>query len=126
MIIESMIERITFVKDIITNSPYFFEAPVEYDETVIAKRWKENSAELLEQLKEEYLKIEAPVKEDYENALRKVADANEVSAGKIIHPLRLAVSGVGGGPGLFDITAIIGKDETVRRIESAIKKIKIG
>ncbi len=126
MIIESMIERITFVKDIITNSPYFFEAPVEYDETVIAKRWKENSAELLDQLKEEYLKIEAPAKEDYENALRKVADANGVGAGKIIHPLRLAVSGVGGGPGLFDITAIIGKDETVRRIESAIKKIKIG
>ncbi len=124
MIIESMLERITFVKDIITGSSYFFEAPKEYDETVIQKQWKENSADLLKQLKAEYEKINDPVKEDYEKSLRTVAEKNEVGAGKIIHPLRLAVSGVGGGPGVFDITNIIGKEETIKRIEAAIEKIK--
>ncbi|MDP3682687.1 MAG: glutamate--tRNA ligase, partial [Ignavibacteria bacterium] len=64
-------------------------------------------------------------KEDYENALHKVAEESGVKNAAIIHPLRLAVSGVSGGPGLYDIFFILGKEETIKRINIALEKIKV-
>ena len=63
-------------------------------------------------------------KEDYETALKKVAESESAGVGKLIHPLRLAVSGVGGGPGVYDILVIIGKEKTISRINKAIAEIK--
>jgi len=62
---------------------------------------------------------------DYENALKEVASEYDVGVGFLIHPLRLAVSGMSEGPGVFEILFIIGKEETLRRINSAVEKIKI-
>ena len=53
--------------------------------------------------------------------VRKYAESKELSAGKLIHPLRLAVSGVGMGPGLFELFEVIGKDEVINRIEKALE-----
>lgn len=123
-IINAMRERVNFVKEYLTNSNYFFEEPAVYDEEVIKKRWKEDSANLLQKLNIEFSTLENPVKEDYEIALKKVAETESVGVGKLIHPLRLAVSGVGGGPGVYDILVIIGKEKTVSRINKAIAEIK--
>ncbi len=124
-VIEAMKERVSFVKDYLEKSPYFFEAPEEFDESVISKRWKDNSFELLKKLNEKFMKLENPGKDDYENALKETATELGVGKGDLIHPLRLAVSGIGGGPGVFDITDILGKDETIKRINNAIEKISI-
>ena len=64
-------------------------------------------------------------KHEFETALHKVAEEESVGSGKIIHPLRLAVSGMGEGPGVFDIVEIIGAEETLKRINSAINSIKL-
>jgi len=124
-VIEAMKERVSFVKDYLEKSPYFFEAPEEFDESGISKRWKDNSFELLKKLNEKFMKLENPGKDDYENALKETATELGVGKGDLIHPLRLAVSGIGGGPGVFDITDILGKDETIKRINNAIEKISI-
>jgi len=123
-VIEAMRERVSFVKEFIEKSPYFFEAPSEYEEAVIAKRWKENSSELLQKLIDKFEGIDNPTKEDYENALKKTAEENGVGNGALIHPLRLAVSGVGAGPGVFDIVDILGKDESIKRMKRAVNSIK--
>lgn len=122
-VIEAMKERVIFVKEFITNGFYFFEDPQEYDEAVIKKRWKEDSADLLSKLIDKFAALNNPGKEDYEQALKKTAEELNVGNGKLIHPVRLAVSGVGGGPGLYDILTIIGKEKTIARLKAALNKL---
>ena len=125
LIIEAMKPRTTFVKEFITNCTYFYEAPEEYDETVVNKRWKEDSAEQLIALRDNISKLINPSKEDYEKALNETAEKLEIGKGKLIHPLRLALSGVGIGPGVYDLVYIIGKEESIKRIDTALDKLKL-
>ncbi|WKZ68127.1 MAG: glutamate--tRNA ligase [Melioribacteraceae bacterium] len=124
-VIESMKERVTFVKEFIEKSYYYFERPISYDESVIQKRWKEETPQQLIAFRDEIQKLENPTKEDFENALRTTAEKLDVGAGKLIHPVRLAVSGTGQGPGVFDLLFILGKDEVIDRINIALEKIKV-
>ena len=123
-VIQAMKERVSFVKEYLTKSPYFFKAPDSYEEQNLKKRWKEDSAELLFKLKESFEKLTNPSKEDFENALDEVATKLNVGKGKLVHPLRIAVSGIGEGPGVYDIVSIIGEEETLSRIETALNKLK--
>ena len=123
-VIEAMKERVSFVKEYIEKSPYFFEAPSSYEEAVVAKRWNDNSSDLLKKLTEKFEKLKNPSKEDYENALKETAQENGAGNGDLIHPLRLSVSGMGAGPGVFDIVDILGKEESVKRMKKAITSIK--
>ncbi|HKI77596.1 MAG TPA: glutamate--tRNA ligase [Ignavibacteriaceae bacterium] len=122
-VIEAMKERVSFAKEFLTNGFYFFEEPVEYDENVKKKRWKEDSSEHLKKLLEKFSQLTSATKEDFETALRSTAEELNIGTGKLIHPVRLSVSGVGGGPGLFDLLVIIGKEKTISRIERAINKL---
>lgn len=120
LIIEAMRERVSFIKEYIDNCPYFYEEPQTYDQAVIAKRWKEDSADLLIKFSKKIEALENPIKEDYEKALEQVAEENNVGKGKLIHPIRLAVSGVGIGPGMFDLLYILGKEKVLTRIQKAL------
>jgi len=123
LIIEAMRERVSFVKEFIEKCPYFYERPTAYDEAVIKKRWKDDSKELLLEYVSRLKEIENPQKEDYEKILVAIAEEREIGKGRLIHPLRLAVSGVGIGPGVYDLLFILGKDEVINRIETALTKI---
>ena len=123
-VIEAMRERVSFIKEYLEKSPYFFEAPVSFEEETIKKRWKDDSADLLKKLSEKISSLENPYKEDYEAALKSTAEELQIGNGKLIHPLRLAVSGMGSGPGVFDIVDIIGQKETLDRINFAVETIK--
>lgn len=122
-VIAAMRERITFVRDVVEKSPYFFQPPDQYDPDVVKKRWKPTTPHTLKKLAEEFSHLTNPQKEDFETALKSAAASSGIGAGELIHPLRLAVSGVGAGPGLYDILSIIGKDETIRRINTAIERV---
>ena len=122
-VIEAMKERVSFVREFIENCPYFYERPTDYDPNVVKKRWKDDSAELLNEFVRKIESLENPTKEDYEHALAEIAEEREIGKGRIIHPLRLAVSGVGIGPGVFDLVYILGKDEVIERIKIALEKI---
>jgi len=124
MVIEVMKERVSFVSEYLTKSHYFFESPKEYEQASVVKNWKPETPEQLTKLIESFILLENPVKEDFELALTKVTEELKVGKGKLIHPLRLALSGQSTGPGVFDIMFILGKEEVIKRIDSAINKIQ--
>ena len=124
-IIEAMKPRVEFIGEFITKCPYFYEPPTEYDGKVIKKRWKDDSPALLKMLRDKIEELENPKKEDFEKILTQISEEQNVGKGRLIHPVRLAVSGTGTGPGVYDLLFILGKDECVKRIDRAIEKIKL-
>jgi len=118
-VIEAMKPRVSFVKEFISNCAYFYEDPETYEEASVKKGWKPQSSGILKKFAEKISVLENPAKEDYEAALKSTAAEMSVGNGAVIHPLRLAVSGVSGGPGIFDICFILGKDRTLSRIRKA-------
>lgn len=122
-VIEAMKERVSFVKEFIDNCTYFYEAPTEYEQKSVEKYWKPETPAQLKKLNDEFSKLSNPTKENFEQALVKVSEELNVGKGKLIHPLRLAVSGQSTGPGMFDLLFILGKDEVIRRIETALAKL---
>ncbi len=122
-IIEAMKERISFVKELIDNCTYFYEAPTSYDEKIVKKRWKDDSVKLLTEFIEVVKQMPSNEKDEWEKALKSTVEKNEVGFGRLIHPVRLAVSGVGVGPGAYELLQIIGKEEVINRIEKALVEI---
>lgn len=123
LIIEAMKERVTFVHEFISSCRYFYEEPTEYEQKAIEKNWKDDTPNHLLKLKYKFEQLNNPTKEDYEHSLAKAADELKIGKGKLIHPLRLAVSGQSTGPGMFDLLFILGKDEVIKRIDKAIFNI---
>jgi glutamyl-tRNA synthetase len=124
-VIKAMKERVSFVNEFLSKSPYFFDSPSDYEQNAISKNWKEETPNHLKKLAQAFDYFVNPVKEDYEQALASVARELNVGKGKLIHPLRVAVSGMSTGPGVFDILVILGKEEVIKRIYKAIESIKI-
>lgn len=122
-VIDAMRERVNFVHEFLKNGFYFFEAPSEYDTKSKEKNWEPETPNQLQKLADAFNSFENPSKENYEEALGKLAEELGIGKGKLIHPLRLSVSGVSGGPGVYDILVILGKDEAVNRIKTAIENI---
>ena len=124
-VISTMKERVSFVREYLTKSSYYFQAPQNYEEQNLKKRWKEDSVELLKKLNENFSHLQNPSKEDFEKALDDTANKLNIGKGKLIHPLRIAISGIGEGPGVYDIISVLGKEETISRTNKAIEKIKL-
>jgi len=122
-VIHAMIERVNFLSEFITKSFYFFIAPTEFEETSRLKNWKPETPNHLQRLCDNFENVLNNTKEEFEVSLAKTSEELGIGKGKLIHPLRLAVSGVSGGPGIYEILEIIGKEETVNRIKSAIEKL---
>jgi glutamyl-tRNA synthetase len=122
-VVEAMRERVTFIGDFLEKSPFFFHPPESYDQETVGKRWKAESPDHLRALAKAFSGLESQQPGDFEAALLKTAEQSQIKKSDLIHPLRLAVSGMGVGPGLYDILAILGRDETVRRIDRAIERI---
>lgn len=118
---ELMQERIDFTSELGESSTYFFEDPGEYDPDGVKKRWKDDSAELLRLYADRLEATDSSDPEELERILRELAEERGVGAGRIIHPTRLAVSGVTFGPSLFHMMEVIGKDACVRRIRRAVE-----
>lgn len=122
-VIRAMRERVTFVRDFLEKSPYFFEAPSSFESEALRKRWKKETPGQLETLAGEFSHLDRPGAQEFEQALQKVAGSLGVANGVLIHALRLALSGVSGGPGVYEILEILGKEESLRRIRTAIETI---
>jgi glutamyl-tRNA synthetase len=116
-------ERAIFVADFWELSSFFFVAPTEYDAKASKKNWKEDTSELMQELISIISSIEDFTSEQTEKEIKEWISEKEIGFGKVMQPLRLSMVGKLAGPHLFDIIAMIGKEETVHRIKNAIKKL---
>ncbi|MGR7812756.1 glutamate--tRNA ligase [Lacinutrix undariae] len=110
-------ERATFVSDFWDLTHFFFVTPETYDEKASKKALKEGTKELMEQLVAIISPIEDFEVETLQTEIKGWITKNEISFGKIMMPLRLALVGALQGPDVFDIMYMIGKNETIKRIE---------
>jgi len=117
-------ERAEFVKDLWEQSYFFFEAPKEYDAKVVKKRWKEHTPALMADLKTLLENIEDFTSSNVELIVKQWISDKELRMGQILNAFRLCIVGAAKGPHLFDITEIIGKTETLERLQRGINQIK--
>ncbi|MHB2017962.1 MAG: glutamate--tRNA ligase [Candidatus Xenobia bacterium] len=122
-IIELMKERVTLLPDFVLSCPYFYADPESYDADAVKKRWKDDAPGLIEACLPAYEGLSQWTAIFLEEATRKLAGQRNVSAGKLIHPLRLAVSGMSNGPGLFELLEVLGRDTVLRRLRRALERL---
>ncbi|WP_108821531.1 glutamate--tRNA ligase [Dysgonomonas sp. Marseille-P4361] len=117
-------ERVNFVKELWEQSYFFFQAPTSYDEKVVKKRWKEESPAQMNELAEVIQGIDDFSSHNQETIIKEWIEAKGYHLGNIMNAFRLAIVGESKGPHMFDITAVIGKEETIKRLHKAIEEIK--
>ncbi|MCF6348310.1 MAG: glutamate--tRNA ligase [Flavobacteriaceae bacterium] len=113
-------ERATFVSDFWELSNFFFEAPTSYDEKASKKVWKEATPLVMKELIVVLETVDDFSSQNIETVIKEWITTKEIGFGKVMQPLRLSLVGAMKGPHLFDIIALIGKEETIKRIENAI------
>ena len=120
---EQLKERATFVKDMWEEGQYYFSAPTTYDEKTIRKKWKEDTPKYVSELKDKLAELADFTPENIEIAFKKYLEENELGMGRLLPAFRVCLTGLGMGPSLFDIASLLGKEETIKRMETALEKI---
>jgi glutamyl-tRNA synthetase len=115
-------ERAIFVTDFWELGSYFFVSPTSYDEKALKKAWKEDTAEIIEKLIQLVSETSDYTKENVQDNIKGWITSNEIGFGKVMQPFRIALVGSLQGPDVFDISAFIGKEETVKRLQSLLAK----
>lgn len=117
-----MKERATFVQDLL-NDNYLFVAPSEYDEKTLRKKWKENTPEIIEELKSILESISDFTSTNIETEFKAFLERKELGFGAVLPGFRLLVTGAGMGPSMFDICSLLGKEETLNRINIGLERV---
>ena len=120
---EQLKERATFVKDMWEEGKYYFAAPTSYDEKTIRKKWKEDTPKYVSELKDKLSVLSDFSSENIEVEFKDYLEENELGMGRLLPAFRVCLTGLGMGPSLFDIASLLGKEETIKRMETALEKI---
>ena len=123
-VVHMMKDRVSFVKELWPLCSFFFIPPTEYDEKTVKKRWKEDSAQVMTELAEVLEGINDFSVEGQESVVMAWIEQKGYKLGDVMNAFRLALVGIGKGPGMFDISAFLGKEETLRRLRRAIEILK--
>ena len=123
-VVSLMKDRVSFVRELWDLCSFFFLPPTEYDEKTVRKRWKEYSAQQMTELAEVLEGIDDFSVEGQEPVVMKWVEDKGYKLGDIMNAFRLALVGIGKGPGMFDISAFLGKEETLRRLRRAVEVLK--
>ena len=116
--------RANFINDLWEQARFFFIAPEEYAEKDIRKRWKEETPAIMEELTRILLSLDDFSSQAAEPVVLDWITTKGYHMGNVMNAFRLAVVGECKGPHMFDITELIGRDETIRRITRAVERIK--
>ena len=123
-VVSMMKDRVNFVKELWPLCSFFFIPPAEYDEKTVRKRWKPDSAQMMTELAEVLESIDDFSVEGQEKEVKAWIEQKGYKLGDVMNAFRLALVGIGKGPGMFDISAFLGKNETLRRLRRAIAVLK--
>jgi glutamyl-tRNA synthetase len=116
-------ERAFLLPELWEQSWFFFTRPGSYDEKVLRKVWKEDTAELIGEVRSLLESTKSFVKDSLEPAIKNLVSKREIGFGKVMNPLRLVLVGSNLGPGLVDMMEVLGKDEVLLRIDRGLKAI---
>ena len=119
-----MKERATFITDLWDLTSYFFIAPHEYDEKQVKKYWKGDNPAHLAEVREVLASIDDFSLENTERVVNAWIAEKGYGMGQVMNTLRLALVGAGKGPGMYDVTSFLGKEETLRRIDYLLANLK--
>ena len=116
--------NISFVSDLWPLCRFFFTAPTEYDEKTAKKHWKPGTADVMRSL----MDVLATVPDGFsvgqqEEIVHAWVEQQGLKMGEVMNPWRLCLVGEGKGPGMYDISAFIGREETLKRMAAAIETL---
>ena len=124
LVVSMMKDRVNFVHELWPLCSFFFLPPLEYDEKTVKKRWKENSAQVMTELAGVLESLDDFSIENQEHVVVAWIEEKGYKLGDVMNAFRLVLVGIGKGPGMFDISAFLGKEETLRRIRRAVEVLK--
>ncbi|WP_278794594.1 glutamate--tRNA ligase [Hoylesella nanceiensis] len=124
LVVSMMKDRVNFVHELWPLCSFFFLPPLEYDEKTVKKRWKENSAQVMTELAGVLESLDDFSLENQEHVVMAWVEEKGYKLGDVMNAFRLVLVGIGKGPGMFDISAFLGKEETLRRIRRAVEVLK--
>ncbi|MFT5480313.1 MAG: glutamyl-tRNA synthetase, partial [Bacteroidia bacterium] len=116
-------EKVNFAPEILEVSEYFFTNPTSYDEKAVSKKWKGEIPNTILELSDVFAAMDSFSADDIQSKFSAFAEDKGVSPGSIMQPLRLSVSGLAGGPPIFEMLALLGQDLVVSRMKSANDQI---
>jgi glutamyl-tRNA synthetase len=120
---ELMKERATFLKDMLTEGAYLFAMPNDYDEQTIQKKWKNEAGELMREWMSELNACTAFTSSEIEGKFTAFIASKGLGIGAVLPLFRLLVTGKGMGPSMFEIAALLGKEETLQRMKIGLEKV---
>jgi len=113
-------DRCTLLTDFVTQSSFFFQSPAAIDTAAIKPKWDDKKKLFFAELIRAYQLTSVWENTELEKEFKEIASVNELKPGELMLPLRVMLVGGKFGPGVFDIAAMIGKDETIKRIGYAL------
>ncbi len=123
-VISLLKEKVTTLPDFVEFGNYFFIDPATYEDAGITKHWDAETPQRLSVLLQQLQSINNFTKVEIETTVKAVAEQLSVKTAKLIHPVRLAISGKQVGPGLYEMMEVLGKETVARRIQKALDTIK--
>jgi glutamyl-tRNA synthetase len=117
-------ERVNFVHEIWDQASFFFEAPTQYDEATVKKFWKEDTSAIMNEVAQIVGNISTYTSPEIESAIKGYINEKGHGMGKVMNAIRLSLVGESKGPGVADICELLGKEETVSRIDAAVKVLQ--
>ena len=121
---ELMKERATFAQDILTEGAYLFDKPTSFDTETIRKKWKSETTAYIQEWQKIIKELSDFSAASIETAFKTFLTEKELGIGAVLLPYRLVLTGVGAGPGMFDISAFLGKEEVLERITLGLQQIQ--
>lgn len=124
-VIELLKERVSFIPDFASQAGFFFNAPDSYDERMVQKSWKAENKGYISALRERWASLDTWSTATLHDAFEAMVAEKEISNGAVLAPLRLVLTGKPAGPGAFDIAGVIGREETLARMDKAVNNLAV-
>jgi glutamyl-tRNA synthetase len=125
-LLELLRVRARTLNDIVRDAAIYLREDVHYDSEAVAKQWKDATAtaELLEATGDRLRPVERWEEQPLEEALRALAEARGMGAGKLLQPLRVALTGVAASPGIFEVLVLLGRERALARVDGAVRHLR--
>ena len=118
-------EKAHFVNELWAMGNYFFYAPTVYDATVISKRWNASTANFIKEVALAFATTNTFSAAETEAVFKATAEKIGIVPGQVMQLFRVCLSGVAGGPMLFEMAELLGKEEVINRLNNAVNNISI-